>query len=277
MTNSNPLEQYFRHPSTHLTLPSGGKYWDQDAIEMPATGEIPVYSMTAKDEVIMKTPDALMNGSAVVDVIQSCIPSIKNAWKMPAIDTDAILIAIRIASYGEKMETSTTCPHCKEVTDIAINLGMVADNIPAALPSTTFEMNGLSIVFKPYDYDFTNKINQAQFEKQKLVANVTQSDMSDDEKIAHFTKTFKEMADHSITSVGLAIESVTLPDGTVVTDQQHIQQFFDKCDRQTYQDVRKKIVEFGSQTSVKPVRAICQHCEKEVEVPITFDQANFFE
>ena len=32
--------------------------------------------MTAKDEMMFKTPDALLNGQATVDVIQSCIPAI---------------------------------------------------------------------------------------------------------------------------------------------------------------------------------------------------------
>ena len=31
------------------------------------------------DEITFKTPDALLNGQATVDVIQSCIPNIKDA------------------------------------------------------------------------------------------------------------------------------------------------------------------------------------------------------
>ena len=56
---------------------------------------------------MMKTPDALLNGQSVVNVIQSCLPNIKNAWQIPSIDVDAILIAVRIATYGEKMEIET--------------------------------------------------------------------------------------------------------------------------------------------------------------------------
>jgi hypothetical protein len=63
--------------------------------------------MTAKDELMLKTPDALMNGQATVEVIKSCVPSIKNPWHMPSIDIDTILIAIRIATYGENMEFSS--------------------------------------------------------------------------------------------------------------------------------------------------------------------------
>jgi hypothetical protein len=61
-------------------------------------------SMTTKDEITLKTPDALLNGQGVVNVIESCCPAIKDAWAMPSIDVDATLIAIRIASYGNQMD-----------------------------------------------------------------------------------------------------------------------------------------------------------------------------
>ena len=43
-----------------------------------------------------------------------------------------------------------------------------------------------------------------------------------------------------------------------------------------YSDVKDKIIEFGEQCSVKPVAMKCEHCEKDFDVPITFDQSNFF-
>ena len=44
--------------------------------------EHPVLPMTAKDELIMKNPDALLNGDAVIQVIESCVPTIKNAMAL---------------------------------------------------------------------------------------------------------------------------------------------------------------------------------------------------
>ena len=99
----NPLAKFFRQPAIFIKLPSRGKWWDEGALENTENGELPVYSMTTKDEVLLKTPDALLNGQGVVDVIQSCIPNIKNAWKMPSVDVDTVLIAIRIATFGNKM------------------------------------------------------------------------------------------------------------------------------------------------------------------------------
>ena len=110
--DSNPLAKHFRQPVMYLKLPSNGRWWANGALEIPVTGEIPIYAMTAKDELMFKTPDALLNGQGVVDVIQSCMPNIKDAWRIPNLDIDVILIAIRIASYGHEMEFESTCPHC---------------------------------------------------------------------------------------------------------------------------------------------------------------------
>ncbi len=40
---------------------------------------------------------------------------------MPSIDVDATLIAIRIASYGNQMDFTSQCPHCK--TDQEVQQG----------------------------------------------------------------------------------------------------------------------------------------------------------
>jgi len=97
---ANPLANYFRQPKMYMRLPSHGQFYPEGALDTSEIDEYPVYAMTAKDELMFKTPDALMNGQATVEVIKSCIPAIKNPWQMPSLDLDAVLIAIRIATYG---------------------------------------------------------------------------------------------------------------------------------------------------------------------------------
>ena len=62
---NNPLRQYFRRPAVHVKLPSGGLDYPEGVIDMPPSGELPVYPMTAIDEITARTPDALYNGVAV--------------------------------------------------------------------------------------------------------------------------------------------------------------------------------------------------------------------
>ena len=70
MSSNNPLQQYFRQPAIYLRLPSNGEFYPPGSIDMPVNKEIPIFPMTAIDEITYRTPDALFNGTAVVNVIQ---------------------------------------------------------------------------------------------------------------------------------------------------------------------------------------------------------------
>ena len=124
---ANPLSKFYRQPKIYLSLPSKGKFYPEGAVEIPDNGEVPVFAMTAKDELTLKTPDALLNGAATVELIQSCIPNIKNAWAMPILDLDACLIAIRIATYGETMDVETTPPNTQTPAQYTIDLRQILD------------------------------------------------------------------------------------------------------------------------------------------------------
>lgn len=60
MTQSaNPLKQFFRQPAIYLRLPSNGDFWPAGSLQMTPNSELPVYPMTAIDEITYRTPDAL--------------------------------------------------------------------------------------------------------------------------------------------------------------------------------------------------------------------------
>jgi hypothetical protein len=110
MTPNNPLRQYFRQPAIYIRLPSGGEFYPPGTLDMPPNQELPVLPMTAVDEITYRTPDALFNGSAMVNVIQSCVPNIRDAWAIPAMDVDSILVGIRVASYGHSYGIDQSMP-----------------------------------------------------------------------------------------------------------------------------------------------------------------------
>ena len=86
--DNNPLKQYFRQPAIFIQLPSQGKFYKDGALVPTANGEYPVLPMTTLDEITYRTPDALFNGTAVANVIESCVPNIRDAWAMPGMDVD---------------------------------------------------------------------------------------------------------------------------------------------------------------------------------------------
>lgn len=274
---ANPLAKHFRQPSIYLKLPSQGRFYPQGSIDLSASGEIPVYPMTVKDELTLKTPDALMNGEGMVEVVRSCCPSIKDPWNIPAVDLDVIFIAIRLASYGQGMDITASCPHCGETNEYTIDLNVLLENLTPANYTDTLTVDGLAVKFRPQSYRDVNKLNLATFEQRKLIANVTDADIPDNEKRSLFEESFKKITDLNVSVIIHSIESI-LVDGTLVTDYQMIKEFLDNCSRQTYQTIKDKIQELAERNTAPPADLTCsnEECGKEYQTPMVFDQSNFF-
>ena len=275
--SGNPLGKYFRTAAIQLRLPSGGRHWPPGTLNMPQTGEIPVLPMTARDEMIFNNPDALMNGQAVVDVIQSCCPDIKNAWSMPAIDLDAVLIAIRIASFGENMDFSSACTSCGEENSFSLDLRPLLDNVKQAPAyDQEYAYQGLIFNFRPQNYTTVNMVNIETFESQRLFSVVNNSEMPDDEKLQRVNEIFKKMTNYTVGIVGNAIEKIITPDGQEVTNSQHIDEFLRNCDRKTFEWIQKSVTDLASRTGLDDIHVECPDCNHRYEIPLTFDNSNFF-
>jgi len=274
---SNPLSSYMRTPQIYFSLPSKGKYYGVNAIDMPINGELPVLSMSTRDELILKSPDALMNGQAVVDVIQHCIPSIKNAWEMPIVDLDTALISIRIASYGEQMGYSSTCPECKEFSEYEIDLrNFLASEIDLSKYEETIEFKDLKIKLKPQSYKSANATNLEVFEQQRLIAVVNDQSLDSEQKQDKFNKIFQKMTSLTVNNVIGSIEYILLPDGTRVTNTGFIDEFITNSDRGVFEKIEKHQALINEKMPTKTVKTTCPDCNKEYETPFTFDQSNFF-
>jgi hypothetical protein len=271
---SNPLKQYFRRPALHFTLPSKGRFYPEGTLEMPETGELPVYPMTAIDEITSKTPDALFNGSATADIIKSCVPAIKDPWEVPSIDLDAILIVIRAATHGSNFEIQSTCEECKETSEYIVDLM----NLLAAIQSDGFyeelEMGDLKIQFKPLSYRQVNKGNLIQFELQREIAQLdTLEDFTERSKKS--SETMKKLTGINIEFLAGSIKAIVTPNESV-TDTKFIIEFLGNCDKSTHDLIREKIIKLREDSSAKPQKMKCVHCTHEYEQPVALNLSDFF-
>ena len=280
--NSNPLNKYFRQPALYVSLPSGTNY-PPHVVAQSQTGELGVMPMTAKDEIRFKTPDALMNGQGVVDVIQSCCPEIKDAWQIKSYDLDTILIAIRIATYGEMMDLTFTVPGVKETANHSVNLPALLDQIKSTkIKSEVVLKDGLKILIRPLTYKDMTSTSLQTFQQQKMYAAVQDSQMSDDEKNNRFNDAFKKLTELNAGILLKNIQTITLPDGTGVSDPVQIKEFVDRANATLIKEIETQIVELRSQGAVKPLKLkatdeqIKKGAPATYEVPVSFDNANFF-
>ena len=214
--NSNPLNKYFRQPAIYVSLPTGGNY-PPHIVTPSKTGEFGVMPMTAKDEIRFKTPDALMNGEGVVDVIHSCVPDIKDAWQIKSYDLDTILIAIRIATYGETMDVNFNVPGANEQASHTLNLPAILESIRSVqIKNECVLKDGLKVQVRPLTYKDMTNTSLTTFQQQKLYSSVQDSKMSDEEKTKKFDEAFKSLTELSMGLLLKNIQKITTPDGIEV-------------------------------------------------------------
>lgn len=275
MAQNNPLRQYFRQPSIYIRLPSNGQFYPDGTLDMPPNGELPVLPMTAVDEITYRTPDALFNGSAMVDVIQSCVPNIKNAWAIPAMDVDTILLGIRLASYGHEMELGTTCPSCQSETDFTVDLREVLDKIQVPNYEQHIKHGDLEFYFRPMNYKNLNDNNQTQFDQQKLIAMLPESDMPDKEKISAIGQALRKITSMTVDALCQSIAAVKTPTA-LVTEPEFIVELMQNCDRTVFTSVRDHIIALKGQSEIKSLRIRCPECQHEYDQTLTLDMTSFF-
>lgn len=281
-TTPNPLSAYFRQPQIYVKLPSGGKYWPQGALAMGDSEELAVYAMTARDEMMMNTPDALLNGEATVSVIHSCIPQIKNAWEMPMIDVDTILIAIRIASYGESMDIATVIPKVNKSYELKVDLRLLMDQVVKGDFQEWMELsNGLHVKLNPLNYRQQTNIALKAFEEQSLMRSVEDATLSSSQKRKKYTSIISNLANLNFENILSAIKCVKTPEGEV-EDAEYIRQFVTNIDYKLGDEIKKHVEKYAKLGAVPPVTVqtpeehIKEGAPASYTVPISLDNSNFF-
>jgi len=279
----NPLSMFMRQPKVYISLPSKGEYWEPGSIDMPEDGKLPVYSMTAKDELLLNVPDALMNGQAVADVIQNCIPNIKNAWMAPNIDLDVILIAIRIASYGEMMTSPIKISEDIEY-EYKVDLRTVIDGCMRSITwNPIIPINDeMTAYVKPLTYRQATAAALQTFETQKIIQLTNDNKLDEETKLRLFKESFKKLTD---ATVGMVIDGIFRIDTSQgsTDNPTYIKEFINNTDKEVFKKIQDHLEQLKEQNTIKPVIVpVTEEMKAKgvtgdtIEIPLVFDSSTFF-
>jgi hypothetical protein len=279
----NPLTDFMRQPKIYIKLPSDGRFWPEGSIDIPENRQLPVYSMTAKDEITLKTPDALLNGQAVVDIIQSCFPNIKNAWMTPGIDVDMLLVALRVATYGEMMEISHTVPNTREQISHEIDLRSILDQLSnAEIGSNRIDLTDeIACYVKPLTYADLSLAGIKTFEAQRMTFLASDSDLPEDEKVKIVNQSINTLAETNIDMLVKSIDYIETPTDRV-DDAEMIRDFLQNSDREFYEKIQRYLTNLKNSTTIKPIEFASSPEHIELGAPATYtmplamDQSSFF-
>ena len=152
MENESPLKKYTRQPKIYIDLPSKGKYYSNNVLYEDSYSNLAVFSMTANDEILYRTPDALINGQATAKNIQSCIPSILKPFSLVTLDVDALLLSIRMATYGPKMQIGQRCKKCNEENEYEVDISKYIEYLNRLEFDDSITYNDFKINFVPLNF-----------------------------------------------------------------------------------------------------------------------------
>ena len=279
--SSNPLKSHFRAPKLFTRLPSGGNFYSNDVVKLNETGEVEVYAMTSRDEVMMRNPDALLNGESVAQIISSCIPAVKKPRELLGADVDALMVAIQGATYGDEVTVEAKCPECG---NSVIGAGSVQSSLATMKPVPTDVFvqtdDDLIIELRPVTYETTVAAGVSSFQNARSIQSITGIE-EDMERLKAFNESYMKMAELNFLVILDSIHSISGKDENdeefIVTDRSNIREYMENCTS----DVGKKVTEQVNKLSEagidKTVKIQCQEeaCGHIFETKLEFDPVNF--
>lgn len=280
--NTNPLQRFFRRPALWVKLPTGGKWYSDSDITMNETGEIEIYGLTAVDDVMLNTPDALLNGQALEQVIKSCAPAIKNVKSMVQPDLEAVYLAIKSATNDGKYTLDRKCPKCNHENTFELNCNAILDNMTYVEDSDCVVNidNQLLIYIKPYDYEMRSLMLQRQFEEQRTLTQLEKetTDLDEFKRAELLAQSVEKLTRLTFDLVAGTITTIEIlgAERTRVTDKVQIAEWLSNVPKATAEAVISAVNDLNMVGPPKSTAAVCESCNHSWDEQLSFDPVVFF-
>ena len=272
--STNPLAAFFRTPGLHVRLPSAGAFLPEDEFDPTLAGDLPVYPMRAADELLLKSPDALMSGHAIVSMIKSCVPGIRDPKKISTPDLDVILLAIRAATFGDSMDIDVNCPSCETENSFTCSLGGIMATSKPIPPENPVRLSDQIVVYvRPYTLEIATRVALATFEEARKIQATEELEAQERAKIIN--DSYDRLSVLNTRALASSIVKVVVP-GNIVSDPNHIAEFIGNTDRNSIEKIETRLKEVNQLGIDKTVPVKCEKCDHDWKATIEFDPSSFF-
>jgi hypothetical protein len=134
----------------------------------------------------------------------------------------------------------------------------------------------VEIFFRPMTYKNINDNNALQYENQKLLQMLPDSEIPDTDKMSALGAALKRITDITVQALAQSIAVIKTPQA-LVSEPEYIDEFLKNCDRELFNRIRDLIVELKVQAEMPPMNLTCPECTNEYEQAVTLDMSSFFE
>lgn len=272
------LQKFYRTPKLFVPLPSGTSYYNTAVLEYSAEGEIGILPMTVHDEMALKNPDALLNGEAITNVLLNCVPKLKDPKQLLSMDIEALITAIRVASFGETVDVTFNCPECKKDTEVSLNLKS-AFNLIKFLPETNVVNlpSGLSVFVKPVDFEGDIVSFKISMESKKLLAEISREEENSPDRTELINRLYGNISKYTVILLVRSITRIVCEkEGIDVTDKSEIAEFLNNTVGSDIKEISNKVKEINSLGLNKTYKIECKECKHIWEDSYEYSISSFF-
>jgi len=256
----NPLLEKIKIPGESFKLPSSGVFYkDGELASHIKNGEIHIYPMTTIDEIVIKSPDKLMNGDAIKEVFSRCVPDIMKPGQLFTQDIDFILACLRKVSFGSEISMSYThsCEDAKEhsysiLIDDFLKRTTSVDNI---VFNNSFELkldNGQVVKLSPLRYDEFIEQSRAQLNKDNMA-------------------TAESLRDHIVKTTSDVINSVDN-----INDKTMIREWLTALPVLYLKQIFKGLEQCSKWGVIFEETVKCKDCQEEIIMQLPLNPLSFF-
>lgn len=272
MQQNNPLLRTLRLPGETVVLPSKALFYKNGEVAnevITSGGEIYVQPMTTYEEILMKTPDMLFTGQAIVQTFARCIPQIYNPLELLAADVDFLLIVLRKVSFGSQITVNYDhgCDGSK-IHEYAINLNQFIKQTIYADPASILGMfeytlpNGQTVNMQPFRFKDVLDISQI------AVNEPTGDDVTDADRAVYISGLLTAGTKPAVKSV--------IADGEEITDLAFIEEWVTSLPVLWVKELSQAIETANKWGANSKVVVQCMDCGESMEIQVPLNPQSFF-
>jgi SLT domain-containing protein len=131
-------------------------------------------------------------------------------------------------------------------------------------------------MFRPATYEEQNKSALEQFEKQKMLQQANESNITDEDRNKMLSESLRQITELTMNLISKSIAAIQVP-GAVVNDPEQIKEFLRQCDRNVFKQIRDHVIDLTQQGQIKPLDVECTACSNRYTQEINLDMTSFFD
>lgn len=256
------LDKIRRIPAEKFKLPSTGFQYPDDMFINVEFGEIEVFPISSYDEILLKTPEMLLSGEGIFEVIERKVPCIKYPSLLASKDVDFILTCLRKVTYGDQVSIEYThdCENAKKHT-YAIYLSDYIGRTKHLDPIQSTKLFSFNL---PNDQEVV--LNNIKF-SDVIKLTQTSMQMENDENL-----NFKDIETSAIETLCAMIKSV---DGT--ENREEIDEWLREVPAPYVTLIQQHIQQTATNWGIEFVTTVkCKDCGEEMDLSPSINPVGFF-